>query len=67
MKLLSLRLHPFGGTIDRTYKFSEKTQVLEGANEYGKSTFRAALMHVMFTEAKLSPVKTNELLGPWFP
>ena len=67
MKLLSLRLHPFGGTIDRTYKFSENIQVLEGANEYGKSTFRAALMHVMFTEAKLSPVKTNELLGPWFP
>jgi len=67
MKLLSLRLHPFGGTIDRTYKFSEKIQVLEGANEYGKSTFRVALSHALFTLTKLTPVKQTEILGPWFP
>lgn len=67
MKILSLRLHPFGGTSDRTYAFSENIQVLEGANEFGKSTFRAALTHALFTKTKLTAKKASELFGPWFP
>jgi len=35
MKLLSIRLHPFGGTANRTYTLHDGINVLEGPNEFG--------------------------------
>ena len=66
MKLLSLRLRPFGGATDRTFCFTEKIQSLEGPNEFGKSTFFTALSHVLFTN-HLTKRKCIDVLGKWFP
>ncbi len=67
MKLLSLRLHPFGGTADRTIILHDGLNVLEGANEFGKSTMVEALWHVLFTPTEVAGRKRSEGLERWYP
>lgn len=67
MKLLSIRLHPFGGTADRTSEFNDGLNVLEGPNEFGKSTLHSALWHALFTTANLPPMRMKNTFGRWFP
>lgn len=67
MKIQSIRLHPFGGTSDRTYSLRDGLNVLEGANEFGKSTLSQALWHAIFTPTKLTPKKLKETMGRWYP
>lgn len=67
MKILSIRLNPFGGTTDRTYTLQDGLNVLEGPNEFGKSTLSKALWHAIFTSTKLTPKKLQETMGRWYP
>ncbi|MDA0766199.1 MAG: AAA family ATPase [Verrucomicrobia bacterium] len=67
MKLLSIRLHPFGGTPDRTCTLHEGMNVLEGPNEFGKSTLSHALWHGLFTPTNLTPAALRKTMGRWYP
>ncbi|MDE0827399.1 MAG: AAA family ATPase [Akkermansiaceae bacterium] len=67
MKLLSIRLHPFGGTADRTCTLHDGMNVLEGPNEFGKSTLSHALWHGLFTATNLTPAALNKTMGRWYP
>ena len=68
MKLLSIRLHPFGAITDRTYSFTGVgAQSLLGDNEFGKSTFRESLQHALFTPTELTEGVERNTIGHWFP
>lgn len=67
MKLHSIRLHPFGAIIDRTYSLVPGAQSLLGDNEFGKSTFRESLRHALFTQTDITPGAESKEIGPWFP
>ncbi len=67
MKILSIRLHPFGGVSDRTCNFYDGVNVIEGPNEFGKSTLNNALWHGLFTPTNLPPVGLKKALGRWYP
>jgi exonuclease SbcC len=67
MKLLSIRLHPFGGTTDRTITLHDGLNVLQGANEYGKTTLVHALWHALNTSTDLVPSALEKNMRRWFP
>jgi exonuclease SbcC len=67
MKLLSIRLHPFGGTANRTCTLQDGINVLEGPNEFGKSTLSQALWHALFTPTNLTPANLLKTMGRWYP
>ena len=67
MKLLSIRLHPFGGTANRTCTLHDGINVLEGPNEFGKSTLSNALWHALFTSTHLTPAALRNTMGRWYP
>jgi DNA repair protein SbcC/Rad50 len=67
MKLLSIRLHPFGGTANRTCTLHDGINVLEGPNEFGKSTLSNALWHGLFTPTNLTPASLLKTMGRWYP
>ena len=67
MKLLSIRLHPFGGTANRTCTLHEGINVLEGPNEFGKSTLSKALWHGLFTPTNQTSAKLRDTMGRWYP
>ena len=67
MKLLSIGLHPFGGTTNRTCTLQDGINVLEGPNEFGKSTLSHALWHALFTPTNLTPVNLRNTMGRWYP
>jgi recombinational DNA repair ATPase RecF len=67
MKLLSIRLHPFGGTANRTCTLHDGINVLEGPNEFGKSTLSNALWHALFTSTNQTPAALRNTMGRWYP
>ncbi len=67
MRIESIRLHPFGGTRDKTISFATGANILEGPNEAGKSTLCAALYHALFTPTDLTPAKFKKVMGRWLP
>jgi len=67
MKLLSIRLHPFGGTANRTCNLHDGINVLEGPNEFGKSTLSNALWNALFTPTNLPPAALRNTMGRWYP
>ena len=67
MKLLSIRLHPFGGTANRTCTLQDGINVLEGPNEFGKSTLSQALWHALFTLTNQTPAALRNTMGRWYP
>ena len=67
MKLTRIRLHPFGGTPDQTCSLYDGINVIEGPNEFGKSTLNNALWHALFTPSNLTPAKLKSSMGRWFP
>lgn len=67
MKLKTIRLHPFGGVKDRSFSLHDGLNVIEGPNEFGKSTLGHALWHALFTPSNLTPAKMKKAIGRWFP
>jgi exonuclease SbcC len=67
MKILRIRLHPFGGVADRTCDLHDGVNVIEGPNEFGKSTLNNALWHGLFTPTNLPPVGLKKVMGRWYP
>lgn len=67
MKLNRIQLHPFGGIADRTCELHAGLNVLEGPNEFGKSTLNNALWHALFTPTNLTPARLKNTMGRWFP
>lgn len=67
MKLLSIRLHPFGGSVDRQMTLHQGLNVLEGPNEFGKSTMVNGLWHALQTPSNLTPAKMRDTMGRWHP
>ncbi len=67
MKLCRIQLHPFGGIADRACDLHEGLNVVEGPNEFGKSTLNNALWHALFTPTNLTPAKLKNTIGRWFP
>lgn len=67
MILKSIRLHPFGATLDRTYDLARTVAVFLGPNEAGKSTLRQALHHVLFTPTKQTKTQADATVGRWYP
>jgi len=67
MKLKKIQLHPFGGVADRSFTFKDGLNVIEGPNEFGKSTLSNALWHILFTQSKLTPSKLKKVMGRWLP
>jgi exonuclease SbcC len=52
MKINSIRLHPFAGFSDKTFRFADGLNLVHGANEFGKSTLFSAISAVLFMESK---------------
>ena len=67
MIINKIRLHPFAGTADRNFTFSEGLNVLSGENEFGKSTLFHALQEVLFTSTSLTPSVQQKWGNRWFP
>lgn len=67
MKLLSIRLHPFGASMDRPFALHPGLNVVEGPNEFGKSTLVHALWHALQTPTKLTPARLRDTMGRWYP
>jgi hypothetical protein len=67
MKLLSIHLHPFGGIANRTCTLHDGINVVEGPNEFGKSTLSNALWHALFTATNLTPAAMRNTMGRWYP
>lgn len=67
MKLLSIRLHPFGQFKDTSRTFTAGMNVVEGPNEFGKSTLSNAIKHALFTSTQLTPSKMDRAIGDWYP
>ena len=44
MKLLGIRLHPFGASSDRTLPLGDGLNLIEGPNELGKSTLQHGVL-----------------------
>jgi uncharacterized protein YhaN len=67
MKLLTLRLHPFGASLNRTCAMHDGLNVLVGPNEFGKSTLTNALWHALHTSTKQTPAALQTVMGRWYP
>ena len=67
MKILRIHLHLFGGAADRIFDLSAGLNIIEGPNEFGKSTLNQALWHMLFTPTNLTPAALRKTMGRWFP
>lgn len=67
MKSLRIHLHLFGGATDRIFDLSAGLNIIEGPNEFGKSTLNQALWHTLFTPTNLTPAALRKTMGRWFP
>jgi exonuclease SbcC len=67
MIIRKIRLHPFAGTSDRVFNFSDGLNVLSGENEFGKSTLYNALQEVLFMGTNLTPSVLRNWGNRWFP
>ncbi|MBU3742036.1 MAG: hypothetical protein FGM24_07085 [Candidatus Kapabacteria bacterium] len=67
MRLVSIHLHPFGKFADVIHEFTSGVHVIEGPNEYGKSTISNAIRHALYTPTSLTPAKMQKAIGEWLP
>lgn len=67
MRLLSIRLHPFGQFKETSWTFDDGMNVIEGPNEFGKSTLSHAIKHALFTSTQFTPAKMEKVIGAWYP
>ena len=62
MKLIQLHLHPFAGTVNRTYNFENGLNVIFGDNEAGKSTMVKALLLSLLESTDLTKSEFKNLI-----
>jgi DNA repair exonuclease SbcCD ATPase subunit len=67
MRLLSVRLHPFGRFVDQTWDLQSPLVVIHGPNELGKSTLRQAITHALFTPTNLTKGALKSEIEPHLP
>lgn len=67
MRLVSIRLHPFGHFVDESRDLSASLVVIHGPNELGKTTLRQAIFHALFTPTDLTKQPFENTLKPWLP
>ena len=67
MRLLHVRLHPFGRFSDQSWDFRVPLVVVHGPNELGKTTLRQAIVHALFTPTGLTATQLKKTIGPWLP
>lgn len=64
MKIIKLHLHPFAGTVNKSYDFEAGLNVVYGHNEAGKSTIVKALLLVLLTPTNLTKLEfKNQILN----
>ena len=67
MKLIQLHLHPFAGTVNRTYNFENGLNVIFGDNEAGKSTMVKALLLSLLESTDLTKSEFKNLITNHLP
>lgn len=67
MRLLSIRLHPFGRFTDESWDLARPLVVVHGPNELGKTTLRQAIFHALFTPTNLPRAQLERSVKPWLP
>jgi len=67
MIIKSVRLHPFGGIMDRTLAFTEGLNIILGPNEAGKTTVFNSVQQALFTPAGLTPSQFKSQMKRFLP
>lgn len=67
MRLIQLHLHPFAGTVDKTFHFQEGLNVIYGHNEAGKSTIVKALLAALTTSTVLTKLEFKNQVAGFIP
>ena len=67
MKLIQLHLHPFAGTVNRTYNFENGLNVIFGDNEAGKTTMVKALLLALLESTDLTKSEFKNLITNHLP
>lgn len=67
MRLLKLILHPFAGTVNKTYDFHSGLNVIHGQNEAGKSTIVKALQLALLTSTNLTKTELKSQISSFIP
>ena len=67
MRLIQLHLHPFAGTVNKTYQFGNGLNVICGNNEAGKSTMLKSLLLVLLESTNLTKTEFKNLVANYIP
>jgi exonuclease SbcC len=67
MRLIKLILHPFAGTVNKTYDFHGGLNVIHGRNEAGKSTIVKALQLALLTSTNLTKTEFKSQISSFIP
>lgn len=67
MRLIKLILHPFAGTVNKTYDFHSGLNVIYGQNEAGKSTIVKALQLALLTSTNLTKTELKSQILSFIP
>jgi DNA repair exonuclease SbcCD ATPase subunit len=67
MRIIKLHLHPFAGTVNKTYDFQSGLNVVYGHNEAGKSTIVKALLMALLTPTKLTVPEFKSQIANFIP
>lgn len=67
MRLIKLHLHPFAGTVNKTYHFQSGLNVVYGQNEAGKSTIVKSLLLVLLTPTNLNKLDFKSQVANFIP
>ena len=67
MRLIKLILHPFAGTVNKTYDFHSGLNVIHGQNEAGKSTIVKALQLALLTSTNMTKTELKSQISSFIP
>ena len=67
MRLIKLILHPFAGSVNKTYDFHSGLNVIHGQNEAGKSTIVKALQLALLTSTNLTKTELKSQISSFIP
>ena len=67
MRIIKLHLHPFAGTVNKTYHFQSGLNVVYGHNEAGKSTIVKSLLLALLTPTNLGKLDFKSQVYNFIP